>query len=198
MKHNAGPTGINGSLVYTGNGDNGGGPTSVPGMRFIGAVGTPAMFCNSGDPGSWLFVQLANIYEREYYRSTFVPLTNSSGGLALDNGWPYTPGWPADNLANSEYSTPQDTSDSPDLTLEDNVNQFIINDSFQMYMMYIPPGNNSQYVPLHKLVWEWNTPGSLPYDDGPWPDGAYGTVTVDSDARCTVHPSWTTKYDNPH
>jgi len=190
MKHNAGPTGVYGMDVSTG------GPSQVPpGMSFVGAVGTPALFVNSGNTGSWLFVQIINTDHGQYYPFSPTELASGSQGIALDNEWPYTPGWAADSTANA--STPHSTDDSPDLLLNNSVDEFIIQDTYQMYMMYSPPaqlGYDTQYVPLHCLTWAWDTNSYVKWGPSGWPAGAAGTVSVTSDLRWETHPSWSKKY----
>ncbi len=190
MSHNAGPTGIYGSDVSTG-------AQSLvpPGMAFVGAVGTPALFANNLGTGSWLFVQIINTSHYQWYPWSPIPVKSGSLGVALDNEWPYIPGWPADSTANA--STPHPAEDSPDLGLLNLVDQFTVNDIYQMYLMYLPPDNGygSQYVPLHRLIWEWNANGTL---NGTWPAGSSGQVTVDSDLRWETHPSWSQIYINSH
>ncbi len=190
MSHNAGPTGIYGSDVSTG------GPgQNPPGMNFVGAVGTPALFVTGTATGSWLFVQLVNSNHTQWYGFSPIPLKSGSQGIALDNAWPYASIWPADSTANA--STPHSTDDSPDLLLNNGVNEFLIADTYQMYMMYLPPGNDSQYVPLHRLQWEWNTPDAKNAILLGWlPANASGSVTVDSDLRWETHPTWSRKYTN--
>jgi len=190
FNHNAGPTGIYGSDVSTGTQS-----LVPPGMSFVAAVGTPALFSNAGT-GQWLFVQIINTNHRQWYPLSFLPTTSGSGGVALDNEWPYKSIWPADSTA--DISTPQKAEDSPDLLLNSNFNEFAIADTYQMYLMYVPPGNNSQYVPLHKLTWEWNASQVTENSNGSWPSGAAGNVTVDSDVRCYDHPFWQDKYVNAH
>ena len=193
MSHNAGPTTVEQS---TSGGpydhiSTGGFNLIPPGMTFVGAVGTPALFSNSGT-GGWLFVQLINTSHRQWSPVSPLPLTSGSGGLALDAQWPYKPGWPADST--SSASTPHHADDSPDLYLNNGYNEFAIADIYQMYMMYVPPGTDSQYVPLHKLTWEWNAQPVTIYEDGIWPNGASGTVTLDSDVRWISHPTWAQKF----
>ena len=189
MSHNAGPTGIYGADVSTG------GPNLVPpGMTFTGAVGTPASFVSNNATGSWLFAQIINTNHTQWYSFSPIPLTSGSQGVALDNGWPYASSWSADSTANT--STPHSTNDSPDLLLNSGVNEFQVADTYQMYMMYLPPGNDVQYVPLHRLQWEWNAPIVTYVPVLGWPSGASGSVTVDSDLREDTHPTWSRKYTN--
>ncbi len=72
-----------------------------------------------------------------------------------------------------------------------------INDSFQTYMMYQPPGNDIQWAPLNKMDWTWqcnlnyvSTFGQPSYYNPNPP----GTVTVLDNAATYNFPTWEDYY----
>lgn len=172
----------------------------VPGMKFTGAVGTPALFRNAG-AGEWTFTQLCNLSRLWFvwYLGALVPRAeNTEGAFWLDAEFTY-PGitYPANSTAGDP--TPQNDDDSPQHTFTSYQEvQFAINDLFKMYMMYRPPdsGGGSQWVPLHKFEWGWTADGSRQVG-GVWaPDPPAGSVSSGSSERCTEHPRWSNIYED--
>ena len=73
--------------------------------------------------------------------------------------------------------------------------RIVINDDFQMYMMYLPPGSDSQWVPLDRLIWHWNV--NISEVGSQWIPMPPGTVVADLDAKkWMVHPEWTNRHQN--
>lgn len=191
FKFNAVPQGVN--IVGT---------PGTPGVEVVGniawngSVGTPNLFRSYwGSAGIWQFTQLCNLYR--YAPPPFYVLINT-GGPVLDAEFNYSSKqgapWPAD----STDAVPDQRSDGDAPTMglfaHDNAT---INDSFQTYMMYQPPGNDVQWAPLNKMGWTWqcninyvSTPGQ-PSHYNPNPPG---TITVLDNAATASFPTWEDYY----
>lgn len=187
MGANVGPVGIYGDILRAG------GPTlDPPGIRFVGAVGTPALFQPIG-VGKWEFVQLCNLLHQQWSWFSPLPNTSSTGGsFWLDNQCPYDTPSSAGSTANNPLS--DETSDSPQMTLFSWAVHAKAQDSFQMFMLYLPPGFDVQWAPLARLDWQWNADASK--SGSLWTPNPPGAVTANGSSRCTVHPTWTSVYGN--
>ena len=188
---NVGPCTIVGDIVQAGGVDI----ETQPGIKFTGRVGTPALFklpsTGSGMPGSsgngtWAFLQLCNLNEA-VYSSVVLPSQLTTDGYELDNGWPYFGQYDANST--DANPAPVSAPDSPVVGFNATADKFLISDDFQMYMMYLPPGSASQWVPLDKLPWHWDVNSSEL--GGQWVPTPPGTVIADPDQRWMVHPEWT-------
>jgi len=167
-----------------------------PGIHFTGRVGTPALFTTSGvrpsvSAGSWAFLQLCKLDE-SINSSVWPSKTLNTGGYELDNIWPY---W-GQYIANSTDANPNSASapDSPAVGLDTTTDNIVINNDFQMYMMYLPPGSNSQWVPLDRLTWHWDVNSSEVGSQ--WIPTPPGSVIADPDQKWMVHPEWTSRHGN--
>ena len=193
MGANVNPCTIVGDLMQAGGPDT----NSQPGINFTGRIGTPALFRSGGGVSSsacgfGAFLQLCSINEN-LYSSVAATQTNATNGYELDNIWPFY----GQFNANSTDATPNTASapDSPGLDVNVFTDKVGVTDDFQMYLMYQPPGNDAQWVPLDRLTWHW-------YIDttevgSQWIPTPPGTVVADTDKRWMVHPEWTSRYTNP-
>ncbi len=192
MGANVGPCTIVNNVVQAGGVDI----QTQPGINFTGRVGTPALFTTSGvkpsvSAGSWAFLQLCKLDE-SINSSVWPSKTLNTGGYELDNIWPY---W-NQYIANSTDANPNSASapDSPAVGLDTTTDNIVINDDFQMYMMYLPPGSNSQWVPLDRLTWHWDVNSSEVGSQ--WIPTPPGSVIADPDQKWMVHPEWTSRHGN--
>ena len=178
------------------------GTPGVSGVEVVGnidwsaAVGTPDLFrAYWGGPGIWQFTQLCSIYR---YAPPPVLLINNSGRFVLDAEFNYSSKdgapWPADST--SDIPDERTSGDAPTegLFAHDNM---IIDDNFQTYMMYEPPGNDIQWVPLNNMSWAWqcnvnyvNLPGQASYYNPNPP----GIISVVSDTQTSNFPIWNNYY----
>lgn len=184
------------------------GDNSVIGnIDFHGAVGTPDLFKTYwGDCGVWQPTQLCDI-ERTSMTYIGWPKNVTTDGLVLDAEFNYASSqisqsdpapWPADSTA--DVSDEKLWSDAPQSDVSYCVSA-ICGDTFNTYMMYQPPGPDSQWVPLHKCVWNWqvnmNRTWSLGIDGiiwGLWTPTPPGSVSVSDDSDTSTFPSWTDVY----
>ncbi len=176
--------------------------TSAEGSYWVGKVFTPGLFSNAQGFGQWHFVQKI-VPARWYTDSAGDPWRWSINGLpGLDSTYPYEPGptdppdpnslpgpWLGDDSAHG-------TGDSPSITLQDSNKSWRINETFQVFMMYLPPvapGSDSQWVPLHRFAWGWSVNVTRPGTSWlNWPPGdSAGTITMTFSERWTQHPTWT-------
>jgi hypothetical protein len=164
----------------------------TPGMKLFGAMGTPALFALTAPNGvggqgfgAWAFVQTANCDRDRFWpdgSTTHWPPT--SGQFALDNYYPYPPGWfPADSQPGGPRWT---TDDSPGSGIL-NAIAIVANDSFRMFQVFAPPSNSFGTVPVAswRLAWTWTAGASRANPTSAWPVPG-GTVTANS---YLLHPA---------
>lgn len=204
--------------LYAGGSADASGHWNQPGMLNGGRVSTPNLFrlSSTGNTGtgSWEFGQIIFPGRWLYYyddsgNSQVAPL-NYNGQKLLDNAWPYpysypdgTPAgpWPADSVDQSPYpNTPTYwMQDSPATPLVDYYHRAQVDESFNDFMMYLPPDNGygADWVPLHLYTWKWQSDVSR---FGTWAQGwtphPPGYTSDISSVRCTTHPQWSSKLTN--
>ena len=175
-----------------------------PGIQWTGQVLPQALFKITG-AGKWAFIQLI-CSGRMYTDDNNVTHTLSSNGVwALDGSYPYPfwhtlgppdlPGLDDSNYGDPDDNTPDTTDDTPSSALADDMKTFIVNEKFETYMMYRPKdiGFGCQWVPLHRISWNWFAnifrPGASWSNYDPMP--AYlGPVNVTENIRWKQHPLW--------
>ncbi|GAB4463310.1 MAG: hypothetical protein OHK0029_31750 [Armatimonadaceae bacterium] len=173
---------------------------TAPGMTFKAAVGTPDRYRNTLGTGSFKFVQLVHFVKHGWWWSSPIPVGfTTDGEFKLDNGDPYAGPFPADAVESVPPSSGPNlqfvyqTEDSPTFgNMKDWWRVFIDFDA-RMYLMYLPPGSGSQWVPLHRHDWFWDVDISRPIVNGTWPSNG-GSISTGFNARWYSHPTW----DNTH
>ena len=160
---------------------------------------TPALF---GGGGSCNFSQLITPGRSHTYSTGSVSCTeNGKSGLdtlspySAESGDPYTvgtganAGWPADNSSHRTGDSPSTGLSDPKLGVCASVS---ITESFNTFLMYLPPGSDVQPVPLHEVDWNWNATVSEP--PGGWASANMTPVgpslTSTASARAYAHPQW--------
>jgi len=171
---------------------------------FKGRASDPIGF---GTGGSWHFLQTVNPSTTLTSGGidTKIPAPPKWGVLGLDRKYPYDPA-PAipDANAPGRYAsdnTEQTTVDSPgyswpNLAALNAVTHIKVDKKFNMYLMYLPPGLDVEWVPAYKLDWFISVDADQP--NGGWQtwasthDGstAVGTTGVTSGGIWHVHPEW--------
>ncbi len=173
--------------------------TSPRGINWQGRVLTPALFSSNGY-GLWQFVQIVSPGRSKTLVGGGSDNCSENGARGLDTVYPYDPvggtdgpngGWVCDD-------TPQVSGDNPSTGLDDTIASANVDESFETYMLYHPPGN-SEWVPLHKFQWHWYTNDSIPgISWTSWVAGSSaGYVARSSSQRCYDHPFWQ-KLENVH
>lgn len=174
----------------------------VPGIEWIGDIETPSVF---GGGGSWAIVQLITP-GRE--RDGLVPFdTRPEPGLpaipinglqGLDKVFPY-PGFPpySDGIYPAD-GTPRSSNDNPQEPVIIGLlyNHWVdVLDSFDTYYFYKPPGTYSQWVPLRKLDWYWESAAHCNAGVATWVWDARGAAWSYSGSFFPPHPEWTYRHD---
>jgi hypothetical protein len=148
-------------------------------------VTTPAAYLSLGT-GSWGFVQEWTLNRTTTWKGdAYHDLNNGLTGL--DNGYfPYQPpgiaGWRAAD------GTQTLGADSPGNGYDQFTTATAGNDSFDTYMIYLPPGGGSTYVPIYTWHWTWVGSASRLDASSPWTvtDGSsHGTRSL-----YPAHPVW--------
>ena len=165
----------------------------VHGLKFNGTVSIPAAF---GAGGEWSFVQLATLDSWAKLDPTDddPPAIKLDGGTYFDGGdYPYDGPFPV--------GTSKSTTDIPRVPLKAAYHLWAADLSFNMYIMFTPPGEGAKQVPLLRLPWSWSD-AAVYYEDDltvPWrkateqrdPPVELGTAVDDA-----VHPHWSDFTDN--
>jgi hypothetical protein len=160
------------------------------GIIYTTQVNTPALFSS----GIWMMVQLVTP------NTWTTPLGQSeqpapgNGVQGLDTRYPFYPssnppyitGVPANNLMAQPYDGPGVVN------LQNTIIRYRVSDNFATFVMFLPPGSDTQWVPVWWIGWYWNADDSIP--------GAYwaqwnnandaGIVRVSVSAGITTHPIW--------
>ena len=162
------------------------------GIAFPTQVNTPAPF----SPGIWNFVQLI---QATISTTPAGQLPNAGQGvIGLDTRYPLYPisnssfptGVPANNLLDG-------TGDSPGIpSLQDHVTMYHVSENFSTYVMFLPSGSDTQWVPLWNMGWTFKADDSIPGINpnlswSAWDDNnSAGAVTLVGSLSTITHPQW--------
>ncbi|NBV21899.1 MAG: hypothetical protein EBS05_08255 [Proteobacteria bacterium] len=149
-------------------------PSGNPGVRFT-HTGTPQI-------GAFQWVQIANSSVSKLNKSGNHWKLTASG---LDSGYPYSPNNPADDSPLVEgYNDEAGGSREP---LDGAYNDVEANDSFTMYLMYMP-GGNDVWVPIRQVDWSWSA--RAVNGEGGWSFPVAPAKNVPAAIRATGWPTW--------
>ncbi|PTY00550.1 hypothetical protein DB346_15760 [Verrucomicrobia bacterium LW23] len=157
--------------------------TSIEGMDIHGKVQMP----DGEDFGEWNWVQLVTT-SRQYDYFPVPPATVGkqtkavkTGLTGLDGTYPFEPSpyasypggagsWLTSTTMRRILDSPKNgfnpPQNSPFGTAYSRV--AITNESFVTYMMFLPPGHDSRYVPLLKMGWSFKIEVARPSETDPW------------------------------
>jgi len=158
------------------------------GIDFKTSVTEPEPTQFSGN-GTYVFAQLITPNHTIYSTINGIDETGTllnSGKEGLDNAFPYPfPGtsYPCNGL----YYTSQDFPGVP-LTRYPVETKVTGNDTAKMYIMYMPPGTGSNYVPLLYDPWSWG--GTAEFDGSNWSITINTAPSGGSLTPTCVHPQW--------
>ena len=171
-----------------------GGNASQPyGIIFTTQVLTPALFASTSS-GIWNMVQgvAPNNWETPYQKLEQPDPNNGKSGL--DTRYPFYPtssssfpqGIPANNLIAQPY-------DGPGIpNLSNLITRYRTADNFQTFVMYLPPGSDTQWVPVWLVTWGWTADDTIPTFWSNWNDATNaGTVAVTGNSKTLIFPVWT-------
>jgi hypothetical protein len=162
-------------------------PTTTQGIDFTAEVKVPYGF----EEGRWNYVQLVEPGRQRTLADGRVEYDNFEGQWVLDTTYPYeprpyapTPGYPG----SWPTSTTHTEGDSPRFLLDPTSQNARADDYFQMFVMFLPPGDETRYVPLAKVDWHWG--GQVTNASSGW--RLTGANQRASSASATSdHPTWT-------
>lgn len=155
--------------------------------------------CEVDDPtgyseGRWHFVQTVTL-------GTWVTTLDGSklrlahtGETVLDTEYPFSPtpvdpdpGWPG----SWETGGSSVAQDHPWLSLAD-FQSIRVDETFRMYVMYLPPGDEARWVPAGCWLWTWE--GEATLSNGTWTLSDEDQMITDC-YETNEHPTWTAYYD---
>lgn len=174
---------------------------SKPGMQIGARVQTPKSFYQPSmglghDAGFFCFVQLIN--RTLMYTHAGLDVTKNTGGAYwLDNSAPYGTGGGWSSTAKSSPNGdpyPVDIDDTPSIAFLWDTTYIYVRDIFQDYLMYLPPGEFSQWVPLERMTWGWNVDNQWNFTG--WYPNPANQVWETPDTRWTTHPTWSNVFSN--
>ena len=173
-------------------------PPIKSGISWTGQAFPQDLFQLNGT-GIWAFVQLIRP-GRSYVSDIDGTHSNPNNGLlGLDTSYPYAPDGGVFAADNSNSGIADDNSiyssgDSPGSGLNDHITSISINEGFKTYMVYRPDYlHGNQWVPLHRILWNWNSSATRPGNSWVIPNMTWysvGSITVSEDQRCKTHPIW--------
>ena len=145
---------------------------------------------NGWPQGKWNWVQLVSPSRALTKDDGSEKVYSLNGQPVLDTTFPYAPlplGDHPGNAGSYQTNTTNLAHDMPDNGLAGSRLVSINAEAFQTYVMFLPPGDASRYVPLRKLAWQWS--GSAAKLDGIW-----SLVTADqsvgTSSETSSHPEW--------
>jgi hypothetical protein len=142
--------------------------------------------------GKWNWVQLITVGRSRTYSDGKVSTHNQNGNKILDSNYPYDPtpygAHPGNAGAHSTGETLGIHQDNPRVPLG-SATSAVVAEAFEAYVMFLPDGQESRYVPLRILNWQWAGVGtSSGTSSGLFPTTG-ATPTPPSDT--STHPVWT-------
>jgi hypothetical protein len=165
-----------------------GDPAGIPGMTFKATLTN-----NTGFAGMPLWVQTGSTNYTYWRRSSINVDTCDIGkkisGEGLDDSFPYI-------LGDEAEDSPSITVPCPDMSLWGKMEA---HDSFSMYLMFEPEGEDSIPVSLNKVDWAWNGKIIKPFEAETWAntqivsEESGATNPNPPGADCTEFPAWFTR-----
>jgi hypothetical protein len=128
------------------------------GLKWYSAVTTPADFLIGQDYGYWRWVQLVTLSSTRVLNGTTQSEMSGNDEVGyftagLDVSYPYAPSepdppaaWPADGSQHLAF-------DRPARSLDAVASSYSVRDNFESFLMYKPPGVDSDWVTLRKMLW---------------------------------------------
>ena len=182
-----------GYYLYAGPGIN-----SQAGMTWTATITSPSLFTQDVTQNGtlWNFVQTTTPSRYRTPKGGSEQPSAVNGQSGLDTTYPYEPGpYSATFPGGYPASTvPSKSSDSPAAFISDGFQNYRVLDNFQTYIMYSPPGIDTQWVPVWEINWYWTANDAIPGSSWINWDNANdaGIVRAPNSESQTVHPKWTT------
>ena len=133
---------------------------NAEGISWNGTLTTPAAYVTDGDYGSWNWTQLITAQRQQknngvYWQfavNTTTPATVINNVSVLDGSYPYGYFWyPSDGTRTGNADSPYQPLDSSIA-----IREYDVSDSFNDYLMYLPPGSGSLPVAMKRSSWYWD------------------------------------------
>jgi hypothetical protein len=142
------------------------------GINFVGNVALPADL-NGGTPGQWMFLQMGIVNRARWLRpNNTLQVLDMNEEWALDGRINYSPAPGVEGVPNTETgengnSTYWNTGAQSHPTQDTPATEIValpgdpqpakvqVGDFYRMYVMFLPPGQNSVWVPLNGIDWYW-------------------------------------------
>jgi hypothetical protein len=170
------------------------GTGKADGVIWSASVTNPAPF----GEGQWRFLQMINPFWTDWPLGSGPAIPNVHRFWGLDTRDPYDDvlrfnglnGWLTDGVAHSDGDTPYEGIDAArDAAIS-------MNDSFKTYLMYLPPGQNSGWVPIGRDHWSYYIAVRQVIQSGKFTGvwAQVGTAPVSNNkgfVRETHEPNWT-------
>ncbi len=167
------------------------GAFGVAGITFEASVNSTAS--SFGSEGLWQLVQIVN--------SKFYAIQNDGtrlevrgyGNDMLDTFYPYPLNSPTGRTNRTPTGRTNNAEDSPRALYKSLYKEFGINDQFTTYLMFLPPGTNTKWVPIRRLNWNWQWKANRVSDDSTV-DWSLSEKNASADSNGSLwhtHPEWT-------
>ncbi len=163
---------------------------STVGILFRSTISTPSAYVHSGSgasaKGGWHYVQLISLGRTRVVSGTTQTLRVGGQTDGLDTCYPYEPAGVTPNVWDAD-TTERRADDGPAESLDTIASSYTINEHFNVYVMYMPPGSDSKFVPLRKYPWSWG--GTATYASSVWTLSA-SSASCSSAVDYPAHPNW--------
>ncbi len=156
------------------------------GIEFTGKVSVPA----TRPAGEWNWVQLITPNRNKVETDGRLIHHTLNGQSVLDSTYPYEPGPVGSHPGSATgYLTggQRTNSDTPDSSLI-GYKSFTVSDSYTMYLMFLPNGAASRYVPLLSVSWSW---GGIAHAVSHVWSLTTPHQSASEAAETSLHPTWT-------
>jgi hypothetical protein len=161
---------------------------SSAGITYVGNVTVPSGFSE----GKWNWVQLVTPQRNFEEPSGQKKKWSQNVSQVLDTDYPYEPAPYTQHPGNAgAYNTNSShtDSDSPSSPLAGYVKASTTNESFVMYLMFLPSGEQTRYVPLKKVNWSWSI--AVTKAGATWSiDAGSANQSASAAAETDEHPTW--------
>lgn len=169
---------------------------SSAGITYTGNVTVPAGF----PEGKWNWIQLATPQMTWEAKTGIGPNAgvqkkkwSQNGIQGLDTDYPYEPSPYTQHPGNAgayDTNSSHTDSDTPSVPLNPFVKAAVNNQTFVMYLMFLPPGEQSRYVPTRKVDWSFSI--SATKTGFNWAaDVNSPAQSASASAEVSDHPIWT-------
>ena len=161
------------------------------GITFTGSVQVPAGF----GPGQWNWVQITWPSRTQTRNDGVLERWIMNGKKYLDTTYPYEPSpytsHPGSAGAYTTGAATQTNSDTPSTPLLSSYKRLSTDDEhFTTYLMFLPEGPNSRYVPLAAMIWRYSVIATRSATAGWSVDAHSAKQSFQGPFKTRFHPEW--------